>query len=138
MRPSNLIQELRNRVTIDCSHPQLTDQSFKNQCDINNIMTQYSKTGLLPQQNNIQPKFQDNTLIPDLNTAFELVNSAIDGFNQLPPTIRKLMDNNPANLELFIQDADNTEILAKHGLINLKQSAINTDSQEPQTQGEKI
>lgn len=125
MKITNLIQELRKRVQIDCSHPKLTDQSFKKQCDINNIMMQYSKTGLLPQMSIQTPKFQDNTLIPDLNTAFEHVNNAIDAFKELPPYIRKLMDNNPSNLESFISNTENHDILIKHGLIVKKQVVEN-------------
>lgn len=117
MQVTNLIQELRLRTAIDCSHPKLTDQSFKKQCDINNIMLQYQKTGLLPNFQTKSPSFIDNTQIPDLNTAFELVNSAIDAFNQLPPDIRKLMDNNAANLESFISNEKNHDLLLKNGLI---------------------
>lgn len=136
VKPSNLIQEQRLRIQIDCSQPQLTDQSYKNSCDINNIMTQYAKTGMLPNITSKTPQFVDNTLIPDLNTAFELVNSAIEGFNQLPPTIRRLMDNNPANLESFISNRDNAEILVKHGILIPKENLDSTDKQEPTSTGD--
>lgn len=107
----------RRRITLDCSEPQLTDQSYKNQCDINIIMEQYKKTGLLPQQTTLQPKYTDNTIIPTLEDAFNITNAAIDAFNSLPPDIRRLMDNNPAQLELFIQNPENEYVLKKHGII---------------------
>lgn len=120
MKLTNHTQELRRRTTVDCSietHGGGADQSSKKQCDINNIMAQYAKSGMLPQINSSEPRFIDNTLIPDLNTAFEVTNRAIELFKELPPTIRKLMDNNPANLESFIQDPNNYGTLLKNGII---------------------
>ena len=97
--------ELRRRTTIDCSSPVLTDQSYKNACDINVIMEQYAKTGLLPHQTSLEPQYLDNTLVPSLEIAFDIVSAASDAFFSLPPDIRKLMDNDPSQLENFISDA---------------------------------
>jgi len=116
----------RNRVTIDCSSPLLTDQSFKKQCDINNLMKQYAKTGTFPHTTQIQPRFVDNTQIPSLEDAFDITNNAIQAFNQLPPDLRKLMDNNPANLENFIADENNRDSLLKHGIL------VKTEIPKPQ------
>lgn len=107
----------RNRIQLDCSDPQLTDQSYKKQCDINTIMLQYQKTGLLPQQTTIPGQYIDTTLTPSLETAFEVTRNAIDAFYNLPPDIRRLMDNNPSQLESFILNKDNDHILKKHGII---------------------
>lgn len=118
--PTNHTQEYRRRTTIDCSIETAgggADQSSKKQCDINNIMAHYAKTGMLPNMTTAQPQFIDNTLIPDLNTAFEITNRAIEQFKELPPNIRKLMDNNPANLEHFVRDPKNADVLIKAGIL---------------------
>lgn len=113
--------ELRRDISIDCSEPKLTDQSFKNACDINVIMANYAKTGMLSHVTTLQPKYVDNTTIPSLEAAYDIVNAAEDAFYNLPPDIRKLMDNDPSQLENFIQNPDNTDILLKNGIIIQKQ-----------------
>jgi hypothetical protein len=90
-------------------------------CDINNIMANYAKTGMFSHTTTIEPTFVDNTLVPSLERAHELVNAARTAFYELPPTIRKLMDNDPKNLEKFIQDPDNRAILEKHGILVKKE-----------------
>lgn len=109
--------ELRRSTTIDCSEPKITDQSYKSMCDINNIMANFAKTGMLSHTTTIQPTFVDNTLIPSLEHAHDIVKAATTAFYELPPTVRKLMDNNPQNLENFVQDPENSEILQKHGIL---------------------
>ena len=118
--------ELRRDVSIDCSKPILTDQSFKNACDINNIMAQYAKTGLLPQGATQEPRYIDNTQIPTLEEAYRVVNQANQAFYDLPATIRRLLDNDPSQLENFVANPENREILEKHGLI-VKKSELKTD-----------
>ncbi|UYD39211.1 MAG: internal scaffolding protein [Wigfec virus K19_151] len=108
------------RITLDLSqetHGGGADQSFKKQCDINNIMEQYAKTGMLPNQTHQTPQFIDCSQVTDLQTAFNIANNAIESFNSLPPEVRKAMDNNPANLESFILDENNTELLKKHNIL---------------------
>ena len=105
------------RVQLDVSEPQITDQSGKQAADINTIMDQYRKTGMLPQQTVAIPKYQDNTGIQSLEEAFNVVNSAVEQFEQLPAEVRRLMDNDPAQLENFISDEKNADTLKKYGLI---------------------
>lgn len=111
------------RITLDLSqetHGGGADQSFKKQCNINLIMEQYAKTGMLPYQSTQTPQFIDCSQVTDLQTAFSIANNAIESFNSLPPEVRKAMDNNPANLESFILDKDNTELLKKHNIITVQ------------------
>lgn len=109
--------ELRRDISIDCSEPKLTDQSFKNQCDINVIMANYAKTGVFGHVNRSEPKYIDNSNIPSLEQAFEVVYAAEEAFYELPADIRKLMDNNPSQLENFISNKENADLLLKHGVL---------------------
>jgi len=126
--------ELRRRTIIDCSEPKLTDQSHKNMCDINLIIAQYQKTGLFQHISKIQPQYKDNTTNPTLEASFNFVNQALNLFNQLPPTIRKLMDNNPANMDSFISNPENADILKKHGLLVEKPQVLKPNT-DPVTSG---
>lgn len=97
--------------------PSLTDQSDLQSSDINYIMKQYEKTGMLPINEKIQGIYQDNTDLPSLETAFNMVKSAQDAFESLPADVRKLMDNDPSQLENFIADPNNRDYLVKKGLL---------------------
>lgn len=105
------------RVQIDCSEEKVTDQSYAKSTDINNIMANYHKTGVLPHTRENLARYIDNTEIPSLIEAHELIEGAKSMFMELPAHIRKLMDNNPQNMESFIRNPENTETLVKYGLI---------------------
>lgn len=130
MKLTNHHTELRRDVSIDCSEPKLTDQSYKNLCDINVIMANYAKTGVFGHENINPPRYIDNTTIPNLEEAYAIVTTAENMFYDLPADIRKLMDNDPAQLEAFIQNADNADILLKNGIIVKKEEPKLTEIQE--------
>lgn len=109
--------ELREDVSLDCSSPVLTDQSHGALADINVIMAQYAKTGMLPNMTTQAPRYIDNTEIPNLQDAFTIVRKASDMFYELPANIRRLMDNDPSQLENFIANSENETLLIKHGLL---------------------
>jgi phage internal scaffolding protein len=109
--------ERRRRSSINCSSPQIVDQSFKKMCDINNIMAQYAKTGMLPHFKQCNPRYIDTTELPNLMEAYDIVKHAQDQFYELPSAVRKAMDHNPANLEQFLSDPENTSFLLKHGVL---------------------
>ncbi len=95
---------------------QITDQSAKNSCDINNIVKQFMKTGVLPTSNKI-PRFGDFSETPTLEAAFDVAHAAQEAFYQLPSAIRKMIDNDPSQLEKFISDPENNQLCVKYGLL---------------------
>lgn len=105
------------RVKHYCDEKSLTDQSSKKMCDINLIMKQYQKTGLLPNFSQKIGQYLDISDVPSFEEAHDIVTEARSLFLELPSKIRKLMDNNPANLENFVLDPKNIDILVKEGLM---------------------
>lgn len=95
----------------------ITDQSQKKQCDINNIVKQFQKTGRLPENTKV-PQYGDYSETPTLETAFKIAHNARDAFMALPSELRKLIDNDPSQLENFIADDDNLDLCYKYGLKN--------------------
>ena len=130
MKITNHHTELRRDISIDCSEPKITDQSYKNMCDINVIMANYAKTGVFGHVNSLEPRFIDNTTIPNLEDAYAIVTRAENMFYELPADIRKLMDNDPSNLEAFVQNPENADILLKNGIIVKKEEPKPTEIQE--------
>lgn len=105
------------RIQHDVSKPVITDQSDANSADINVIMANYAKTGVLPATREALAQYVDNTQVVSLEEAHALIKDAQDMFMQLPAEIRKLMDNDPAKMEQFIADPKNKDILVKNGII---------------------
>jgi len=104
------------RVQHDCSGVSKTKQEYKNSCDINLIMARALKTGIAPQAVR-QGYYADVSDVPDLATAYEMVNRASEAFYALPADVRRLIDNDPSKLGNFISNPDNMELCVKHGLL---------------------
>lgn len=109
-------QKGRRRIQYDCSEPLITDQSGAREADVNNIMLHYTKSGMLPQIQ-IQGSYSDNSNTPSLEDAFRIAKSAQDAFYTLPPNIRRLMDNDPSQLENFVANPNNADVLLKEGVL---------------------
>lgn len=108
---------IRKRVSIDLSKPKMTDQSGLKASNINNIMEQYKRTGVLPEVRQKIARYVDNTEIPSLEEAHDIIVEAREMFMALPAQVRKLMDNDPTRLVEFIKDPENVDVLIKYGVI---------------------
>lgn len=119
MKKFNTEKRVSKRRHAKISGKSMTDQSQKKQCNINNIVATYHKTGQLP-QGDLVPQYGDISEVPTLEQTFDVAQRAVEVFNALPATVRRLIDNNPLKLESWVSDEDNYEIAVKHGLINKK------------------
>ena len=109
--------------------PTLTQQQFKEQCDINNIIKHYTQTGELPLSKKVG-QFLDVSNVQDYQTALQTVFDAQNAFDALPSKIRSRFENDPNQLVAFIEDDANHEEALKLGL--LSPTAIS--KLKPQTQ----
>jgi len=98
-------------IFLDCSvEPSLTRQEFAAECDINNLMAQFEKTGILPTTNAAEPRYLDVSNVPNLQEAHHILQDATVSFMALPALVRRDFDNDPIK---FIQFAENRENLPK-------------------------
>lgn len=94
----------------------MTQQNFKDECDINNIMARYAKTGILPDNlNPAMPQYLDATGF-DFSIAMNLVAEATSSFAQLPADVRSDFNHDPALFLDFVADPANGPKLAEMGL----------------------
>lgn len=108
-----------NNVGLVCESPSLTEQQFKDECDINSIIARYKVTGVLGDpMDNREPVYVDCSSIPDLLTAQNFIIRANDDFMSLPSSIRKRFDNSPLSMLQFLQDPNNREEAIQLGLIS--------------------
>ena len=108
---------VRHRVSIDFSEVEpLTEQSHKKMCDINHILKQYDKTGLITHVNNARAEYGDYTEVNEYQEAMNTVIKAQADFMELPSEIRKKFANDPGNFVEFVTNPDNLEEMYDLGL----------------------
>lgn len=89
----------------------LTQQHFKDECDLNNILRHYNATGVPPP--NVQPIYADMTRLPTtLSDAFEFSARVDEWFNTLPSKLRETFGNDPRNALRLINDNPQAAIAA--------------------------
>lgn len=108
-------KKLRLSLTFDPDKDQ-TDQSQQKDCDINEIMARYQKTGLIDFVNQHQPQYADATGF-DFHEMQDQIVHAKNMFADLPAKIRERFGNNPGNFVEFFNDPDNALEAAKMGLL---------------------
>lgn len=96
--------------------PSLTKQSFKDECDINRIMSKWEKTGVIDHVRQIQGQYGDFTDVKDYRSALDAVIQAQDAFDGFPAELRARFSNDPALFLDFVQDPSNMEEMIKLGL----------------------
>jgi len=106
-----------NESGLHCEDATLTQQHFKDECDINNILRQFNITGILPEAP-LSPRYGDFTGISDYHTALNQVIAAEDEFMRLPADLRARFENDPAQLIEFLENSDNKDEAIKLGLVN--------------------
>lgn len=101
--------------------PSLTDQSQYNDTDINNIVRRYQTTGLLDSPGAVPfetLQYGDATLLPDYQTALDLVNSVETEFSSLPSEVREKFGHDPMQLLEALQDPTKQQMLQDIGLLS--------------------
>lgn len=94
----------------------VTDQSRKAECDVNNIIARYDRTGLITNVSKFEGRFGDMSGV-DFKMLQDQVAGAATMFEQLPSHIRKKFKNDPAELLAFMDNPDNREEAIKLGMI---------------------
>lgn len=104
------------RVYTTNSQVSKTEQQFAKECDVNEIMRKFMKTGQVTHLAKHQGQFVDVSEIPDLHTAMIQVAAAQQTFDLLPAELRKRFGNSPVNMVEFLQDPSNDDEAVKLGL----------------------
>lgn len=93
-------------------------QSEAAECDINRIVSQFTKTGLLP-QGYAEGVFADVSEIGDYRSAVERVRAAEVEFMKLPPAVRLRFENDPLQFVAFAVDPKNLREMQDLGLVEI-------------------
>lgn len=116
-----------NPVTGEITYPpSMTKQEFKAECDINNIIKQFSATGML---RHISSKastgsYQDLPESVDFQDALNTVHAGQAAFATLPSKVRSRFGNDPAEFLIFLNDPANEPEARALGLLNPAVAAV--------------
>lgn len=115
---------------IEFTQPSLTQQHFKQEADVNYIVSRYLQTGQMENVNEQPPLYGDISSFGaefDLRAAYEAVGRAEEGFLMLPSDVRKKLDNDPSKLISWLSDESNRADAIKYGLFNAPEPAQKVD-----------
>lgn len=119
----------KRRPSIDKEHPPTTKQHFKDECDINNILARYEKTGQLPSLIKENPKYGDFSSPLQYQDSLNLVLHAQTQFEALGSRVRERFSNDPQKFLAFMQDPNNIDEMVQLGLAEKRQQ--NQTNDEP-------
>ena len=123
------------RSTFVFSKPSLAKQSFRDDCDINNILRKFNVTGQLS-VNGLQPQYGDFSGVTDYQSALNAVMAAQDSFLALPAKVRSRFDNDPALFVEFASDEANKEEMRAMGLLSPQAATAALSSPSEPVSGE--
>lgn len=106
-----------SRLSITFTGEGRTKQSFKAECDINNILKRFGSTGILPEPNKDRARFLDATGY-DYQEAMQTIAQARSLFEELPAETRYRFENDPAKLLDFVHDPANVDESVALGLLD--------------------
>lgn len=104
-----------------------TDQSYKDDCDVNKIIARAMKTGQISHLSKYRGQYADVSQITDLQGAMEAVQKANEAFMTIPAQLRKRFGNDPQEFIKYLQDPSNIEESIQLGL---RERPKATDSQQ--------
>lgn len=94
-----------------------TEQSHKEECDVNNIIQKYDRTGIITHVSKIEARYGDCTGA-DFRAAQDLYLNAQKMFDDLPAHIKKRFNQNAGELLEFMDDEKNRDEAIELGLIH--------------------
>uniref|UniRef100_UPI00404854FC hypothetical protein n=1 Tax=Flavobacterium sp. TaxID=239 RepID=UPI00404854FC len=104
------------RCFFETTGPSLTQQHFKEETLINNIIKKHDKNGIIESVARGNARYGDFSLVQDYKTSLDTIRDANDNFMEIPSEIRKKFNNNAGEFFNFVQDPNNQSELIKMGL----------------------
>lgn len=102
----------------------MTKQSFKDECDINNIMRKYERTGVLDHAATQVPQYGEYMSPLSYQESLNAIIYAQEQFAALPADLRARFGNDPTELLAFMEDSRNLDEAVKLGLVQKPSSTI--------------
>lgn len=123
----------RVRSSLSTGEESMTQQSFIKECDVNNILKKYQKTGIIEHAKTHGGSYEDLSEPCDYQTALNVVIAAQESFLTLPSSVRKRFSNDPQQFLEFVNNPDNIDEMIDMGLAHRasSQAPLETESVAP-------
>lgn len=108
---------------VSFSSPSRTHQSFKDECNVNLIMSRFEKTGHLPDMIKRDPQYGDFSELPNYQESLHIVMRAEEQFSALSSRVRARFDNDPSKFLDFANNPDNQSEMIDLGLATASSKA---------------
>lgn len=111
----------------------LTQQHFKDECDVNNILARYDAELLLNSASGFSEEFVDLTDQGDYLDSMMKVVRAQEAFEAFPAKFRARFNNSPAEFLAFVDNPENNAEMISLGLLKAREASEPTESASPST-----
>lgn len=105
------------RVKKEVGGPSLTQQNFKELCEINKIVARYRKNEIFDHVNRYEGRYGDFSTAIDYREGIEKLRAVTEMFQTLPAQIRADFENDASKFLEFAQDPEHEEALRELGLL---------------------
>lgn len=105
----------KQKIAIAFDGPGRTKQQFKDECDINKIMSRFQMTNTIDWLNQNPAQYIDCTGF-DYDEAMRTVAAANSLFQSMPSNLRSQFDNDPRKFVEFVENPQNRSRLEEMGL----------------------
>jgi len=109
-------EAMSDKTGLKCLDSSLTQQQFKEEADINNIVDRFMKTGHLPDPVSM-PQYVDYEGIFDFQSAMNVVRQADENFMRMDAKVRSRFHNSPQEFLEFFADPANYDEAVRLGLV---------------------
>lgn len=117
IRTGNMQSDRSSDIHFDPEElPSLTQQQFRDECDINNIVNYHHDNGFFPRINPLPGQFSDLGDGLDFKAHHDYMAEALSAFNSLPAKLRDRFEHDPAKLLDFVSDPKNQDEAIELGL----------------------
>ena len=114
--PYNYDMDLASdKAGLHCDDASLTQQQFKEESDINTIVSRFMKSGVLPDPINM-PQYMDYEGVFDFQSAMNTVRQADENFMRMDAKVRARFNNSPQEFLEFFGNPENAEEAVRLGL----------------------
>lgn len=114
-------------------------QEFRDECDINNVVARYLKTGIPPVTREAFARYGDFSQVPDCQEMLVRTAAAREAFASLDARTREAFDNQPEKLIAAINDPKQAQRLVDLGLASIREpepSKEVLEARSPVTRGD--
>ena len=108
----------RKRTGMKFTQPSMTDQSFKDDCNINNVVDRHGRIDPEAIINRRQGQYTDASEVPQLQESLNAGIAEGQIMLQANPELQRLANNDPRQVEKVLADPENRELLIKAGIFN--------------------